>query len=97
MEISCHGGILVTEKYCVLCFERVLFPQDPVNLQTGFLMEKLTLTQAEAVTDLINAESEKGVKGGSMRFKGCTLSKNQHGFWMNCSLLQLILRRISLS
>lgn len=76
VEISCHGGILVTEKVLRTVLREGAFPAGPGEFtKRAFLNGKLTLTQAEAVTDLINAESEKGLKAAQCALKGALYQK----------------------
>lgn len=76
VEISCHGGILVTEKVLRAVLREGAYPAGPGEFtKRAFLNGKLTLTQAEAVTDLINAESEKGLRAAQYALKGALYQK----------------------
>lgn len=76
VEISCHGGILVTEKVLRAVFKEGASPAGPGEFtKRAFLNGKMTLTQAEAVTDLINAESEKGLRAAQGALKGALYQK----------------------
>lgn len=76
VEISCHGGILVTEKVLRAILREGASPAGPGEFtKRAFLNGKLTLTQAEAVTDLINAESEKGLRAAQGALKGALYQK----------------------
>lgn len=76
VEISCHGGILVTEKVLRAVFDMGAYPAEPGEFtKRAFLNGKMSLTQAEAVTDLINAESEKGLKAAQNALKGALYKK----------------------
>ena len=76
VEISCHGGLLVTEKVLRTVFQEGAFPAGPGEFtKRAFLNGKLTLTQAEAVADLINAESEKGLRLAQCAIKGALYQK----------------------
>ena len=56
-EISCHGGIFVTEKVLRAIYECGAVPAGPGEFtKRAFLNGKLSLTQAEAVMDIISAE-----------------------------------------
>lgn len=63
VEISCHGGILVTSKVyesTLLCGAR---PAEAGEFtRRAFLSGRMGLTQAEAVIDLIDAETEEAVR-----------------------------------
>lgn len=55
-EISCHGGIFVTEQVLRLVFENGAVPAEPGEFtKRAFLNGKMNLTQAEAVMDTISA------------------------------------------
>ena len=63
VEIGCHGGILVTR--CVL---EALFRQGAVPATAGeftrraFINGRLTLTEAEAISDLLEAKSREQIR-----------------------------------
>src|SRR5438046_3651098 len=58
VEISCHGGILVTTRVLEACFHAGARPARPGEFsERAFLNGKLDLTQAEAVMDFIRATS----------------------------------------
>ncbi len=72
-EISCHGGIYVTERILREIFECGAVPAGPGEFtKRAFLNNKLTLTQAEAVMDVISAEGRafhrkvQNVKDGAL-------------------------------
>lgn len=55
-EISCHGGIFVTEQILRLIFENGAVPAEAGEFtKRAFLNGKMSLTQAEAVMDVISA------------------------------------------
>lgn len=63
VEISCHGGILLTEKVLSLCFAAGAVPAEAGEFtQRAFINGKLDLSKAEAVIGLIDAESEHQLK-----------------------------------
>ena len=63
--------ILVTEKVLRAILREGASPAGPGEFtKRAFLNGKLTLTQAEAVTDLINAESEKSLRAAQCALKG---------------------------
>lgn len=56
-ELSCHGGIFVTERILRVVYECGAEPAGAGEFtKRAFLNNKLTLTQAEAVMDIISAE-----------------------------------------
>lgn len=76
VEISCHGGIFVTEKVLRAVLKKGASPAEAGEFtKRAFLNGKMTLTQAEAVTDLINAESEKGLRAAQNALKGALYNK----------------------
>ncbi len=60
VEISCHGGIMLTEKVLEAAFENGAVPAGAGEFtKRAFINGKLSLSQAEAVGMLIDAESEE--------------------------------------
>jgi tRNA modification GTPase len=58
-EICCHGGILLQQRVLEAVFEAGARPAGPGEFsKRAFLNGKLSLTGAEAVIDLINAEND---------------------------------------
>lgn len=56
VEISCHGGIFVTEQVLRLVLSNGAVPAEPGEFtKRAFLNGKMSLTQAEAVMDVISA------------------------------------------
>lgn len=63
VEISCHGGILLTEKILASVFSAGAVPAGPGEFtQRAFLNGKLDLSEAEAVIGLIDAESDEKLR-----------------------------------
>ena len=57
-EITCHGGILVTERVLGAVFAAGAVPAGPGEFtKRAFLNGKLALSQAEAIADIIDAHS----------------------------------------
>ncbi len=60
VEISCHGGVLLTERVLKTAFACGASPAGAGEFtERAFLNGKISLTEAEAVIGLINAESEE--------------------------------------
>jgi len=60
VEISCHGGIFVSRRVLECILETGVRPAEPGEFtQRAFLNGKIDLSQAEAVADLIQAQSDK--------------------------------------
>ena len=76
VEISCHGGRYLTEQIlrAVLC-ESVRLAQAGEFTKRAFLSGKLSLTQAEAVADLISASGENALKAARSLRDGATFRR----------------------
>ncbi|TVR19549.1 MAG: tRNA uridine-5-carboxymethylaminomethyl(34) synthesis GTPase MnmE [Balneolaceae bacterium] len=71
IEISCHGGVLVTQAVLEAILERGARAAEPGEFtQRAFLNGKLGLDQAEAVADLIHAKSKKAVDAANQQLEG---------------------------
>ncbi len=71
VEISCHGGVLVTQAVLETILEQGLKPAEPGEFtQRAFLNGKMDLDQAEAVADLIHAKSIKAVDAAHQQLEG---------------------------
>ncbi len=63
VEISCHGGVLVSKKVLQAVFEAGALPAGPGEFtKRAFMNGKLSLSQAEAVIGIIDAESTKALR-----------------------------------
>ncbi|MGN1339193.1 MAG: tRNA uridine-5-carboxymethylaminomethyl(34) synthesis GTPase MnmE [Oscillospiraceae bacterium] len=59
-EISCHGGIYVTRRVLSACVKAGAAPAAPGEFTKRALLNgKMSLTQAEAVADIINAQGNQ--------------------------------------
>lgn len=71
VEISCHGGILVTQRVLEALLAAGARPANPGEFsQRAFLNGKMDLTQAEAVMDLISAQTELGLRAAREQLAG---------------------------
>ena len=71
VEISCHGGILVTARVLEACFHAGARSARPGEFsERAFLNGKMDLTQAEAVMDLIRAQSDLALRSASEQLEG---------------------------
>ncbi len=62
-EISCHGGIFVTEQILGLILSKGAEPAQAGEFtKRAFLNGKMSLTQAEAVADIISADGMAGLR-----------------------------------
>ena len=76
VELSCHGGVFITSKILSLCFKHGAHPaQNGEFTKRAFLNGKMTLTQAEAVVDLINAQSLSAMKAANNAKQGVLYKK----------------------
>ncbi|MCE9520258.1 MAG: tRNA uridine-5-carboxymethylaminomethyl(34) synthesis GTPase MnmE [Verrucomicrobia bacterium] len=71
IEISAHGGILVTRRIYELLLTNGARAAMPGEFtQRAFLNGKMDLTQAEAVMDLIHAQSELSLQAAAQQLEG---------------------------
>ncbi|MGI8603859.1 MAG: tRNA uridine-5-carboxymethylaminomethyl(34) synthesis GTPase MnmE [Verrucomicrobiales bacterium] len=71
VEIACHGGLLVTQRIAELLLGAGARPADPGEFtQRAFLNGKMDLTQAEAVMDLISAQSTLALRAANEQLQG---------------------------
>lgn len=71
VELHCHGGRAVTQlllEACLAAGARMALPGE--FSQRAFLNDKMDLAQAEAVADLIDAQSSTAVKAASRSLQG---------------------------
>ncbi|MGD1044040.1 MAG: tRNA uridine-5-carboxymethylaminomethyl(34) synthesis GTPase MnmE [Bacteroidota bacterium] len=78
IEVSCHGGIHVTRRVLECILETGVYPAEPGEFtKRAFLNGKLDLSQAEAIADLIEAQSDKARQTSLDQLEG-GLSKQIH-------------------
>lgn len=71
IEISCHGGLLVTQSVLEAILAAGARPAEPGEFtQRAFLHEKMDLTQAEAVMDLIAAQTSLAQRTALAQLRG---------------------------
>jgi tRNA modification GTPase len=71
VEISCHGGILVTAQVLEACLGAGARGARPGEFtERAFLNGKMDLTQAEAVMDLIRARSDLALRSAQEQLEG---------------------------
>lgn len=71
VEISCHGGILVTARVLEACLRAGARSARPGEFtERAFLNGKMDLTQAEAVIDLIRARTDLGLRSAREQLEG---------------------------
>jgi tRNA modification GTPase len=70
-EISCHGGVLVTQAVLEAILSQGARSAEPGEFtQRAFLNGKMELSQAEAVADLIHAKSQKAMDAAHQQLEG---------------------------
>ncbi len=70
-EITCHGGILVTQRVLEALLAAGARPANAGEFsQRAFVNGKMDLTQAEAVMDLISAQTELGLRAAKEQLAG---------------------------
>lgn len=71
VEISCHGGVLVTQEVLEAVLRQDVRHAEPGEFtQRAFLNGKMELSQAEAVADMIHARSRKAVEAAGQQLEG---------------------------
>lgn len=82
VEIDCHGGVLVTNKILELVLKNGARCAEPGEFtKRAFLNGRIDLSQAEAVTDIINAKSTMALDASMVQLKGgiSDIIKEQRG------------------
>jgi len=70
-EIACHGGSLITRRVLELLLRSGASPAEPGEFtRRAYLNGKLDLTQAEAIMDLIGAQSDLALQAASRQLAG---------------------------
>jgi tRNA modification GTPase len=71
VEISCHGGTLVTTKILEACLRAGARAARPGEFtERAYLNGKIDLTQAEAVIDLIRAQTDLALRSATEQLRG---------------------------
>lgn len=71
VEISCHGGLLVTKRILERLFELGARPAEPGEFsRRAFENGRMDLTRAEAVMDIINAGSDLALRAAQNQLQG---------------------------
>ena len=71
VEINCHGGVTVTKKVLDLCLKNGAVLAEPGEFtKRAFLNGRIDLSQAEAVSDLINAKNDYAAKSSIAQLSG---------------------------
>ncbi len=76
VEIDCHGGILILRKILEVCVKNGARPAEPGEFtKRAFLNGRIDLAEAEAVSELISARSEDGLKASMAQLRGSVSEK----------------------
>lgn len=71
VELSCHGGVLVTRRILELVLSHGARAAEPGEFtKRAFLNGKMDLTQAEAVMDLITAQTDLALRAANEQLEG---------------------------
>lgn len=71
VELSCHGGIYIVERVMRMVLAHGAVPAGPGEFsKRAFLNGKLDLTQAEAIMDVIGAQSDQALKAANSTKSG---------------------------
>lgn len=75
-EIHSHGGHLVPKKILDILFKSGARPANPGEFTLrAYLNGKMDLAQAEAVTDIVNAQTAEGLKQAELQLEGALSEK----------------------
>ena len=71
VEINCHGGVFVTKKILELVLKKGARCAEPGEFtRRAFLNGRIDLSQAEAVTDIINAKNTMALDASVSQLRG---------------------------
>ena len=71
VEISCHGGVLVTARVLEVCLRAgARAARAGEFTERAFLNDKMDLTQAEAVIDMIRARTDLALRSATEQLEG---------------------------
>jgi len=89
LELHAHGNPVLLDLILARLFELGCRPARPGEFtERAFLNNKIDLAQAEAVADLINAETHRGVQAATRSLEG-EFSKRIHALVESCIQLRL--------
>jgi len=88
LEISCHGNPFIVQKLLEDLYLRGCRPAEPGEFtKRAFLRGRLNLSEAEAVADLIGAQSDRALAAANQQLRG-SLRRRMHA--LNDALLELL-------
>lgn len=78
VEISCHGGVVIADQLLKACYEAGAVPAQAGEFtKRAFLNGKMSITQAEAVIEMINATSSQALTAAKSALEGHLYKKAQ--------------------
>ena len=95
VEISCHGGVLVTEKVLsalLTCGARLALPGE--FTKRAFINGKMTLTGAEGLGDLLEASTDEQISLARSNMKGTLSGEVKKIYDSLCDVLAAIFAHI---
>ena len=88
VELSCHGGYTVTSMVLSLVLEKgARMAQGGEFTRRAFINDKISLSEAEAVGDMLTAQSQRAVRLSSRRINGSLKEKTDS---ISSALISLI-------
>lgn len=79
VELSCHGGILITREILRLVLENGARLAEPGEFsKRAFLNGKMNLTQAESIMDLIGSKNAQAMKSAKAQMDGALFRRIQN-------------------
>ena len=71
IEIDCHGGVLMMKRILQAVLGAGARPAEPGEFtKRAFLNGRMDLSQAEAVSDIINAKNDRAIKASVAQLRG---------------------------
>lgn len=93
VEISCHGGVYVSQRILEIVIDKGARISDPGEFtQRAFINGKMDLSQAEAVADLIQAQTEASRRVAVYQLEGRLseeVNRLRNALIQICSLLEI--------
>jgi len=79
VEIHSHGGYLVPKRILNILLEKGIRPANPGEFTLrAFINGKMDLAQAEAVVDVVNAQTDEALKQAEIQLEGLLSQKINH-------------------
>lgn len=95
IEISCHGGTTVKQEILCVLYSLGMRPAEPGEFtKTAFIAGKLDLSEAEAVMDVINADSVRTLRAANSQLNGkltAKLNEVEDSIYKAMALIEMII------